>query len=452
MLSYLKERKDCHLFNETDALTEIGLREFSPQELTDAYKKLTRQIQIGITRQGEPTTSDGGVPAIPSCVEPITREQISSVPKGKRVLAGAYGGTSWLTAIAEKKEGVDVDLEVINNGSIPKTQRAHTLDEFVGLIADHMAHGIGDRDVSDITAVGGSVGFAYRSSKTERGFDGQIYEQPSNWRITDLDTSLSPEDQPYLGEKLLTALSYRGFPQVTEVYFQNDTNAVVHDVSSSQSDVVIPVGFVFGTGSNAAIGRFNLQESNTVVFKKDAILEKMAERGYVGSDKPLTKIWVGGDRIRFRIAAAMLLLGEKGILNRTHAEDLAEMLRDGENGTFVSDIASCNLDYLKLREKIPSLSLEEYGILLRSCRGGMRQAGQVIGVMIGSAVTAAGYEGGTVHLPVEGSVFWKGYNVQPTVEQTLDRLLPGNDLHFYPASGVRGISKLSLVYSHLRQS
>ncbi len=134
------------------------------------------------------------------------------------------------------------------------------------------------------------------------------------------------------------------------------------------------------------------------------------------------------------------------------AEALADMLRDGENGTFVSDIASGNLDYLKLREKIPSLSLEEYGILLRSCRRGMRQAGQVIGVMIGSAVSAAGYEGGLAHLPVEGSVFWKGYNVQPSVKQTLDLLIPGNDLRFEPASGVRGISKLALVYSHSRQS
>lgn len=452
MLSYLKERRECHSPKEVDTLDEIGLREFSSRELINAYNTLTRQIQIGITRQGEPTTSDGGVPAIPSCVEPITREQISSVPEGKRVFAGAYGGTSWLTAIAEKREGENVNLEFINNGSIPKTQRAHRLDDFVGLMADHIAKGIGDRDVSDIKAVGLAVGFAYRSMITERGFDGQMHEQPSNWRIIDLDTSLSPEEQPYLGEKLITALSYLGLPQVDKVYFQNDTNAVVHDTSSSQSEVVIPVGFVFGTGSNAALGRFNLQESNTVVFQKDAILEKMAERGYVGSDKPLTKIWVGGDRIRFRIAASMLLLGEKGVLHRTHAEDLAEMLRDGENGTFVSDIASGNLDYLKLREKIPSLSLEEYGILLRSCRRGMRQAGQVIGVMIGSAVTAAGYEGGSVHLPVEGSVFWKGYNVQSTVGQTLDRLIPGNDLHFYPASGVRGISKLSLVYSHLRQS
>lgn len=351
----------------------------------------------------------------------------------------------------KKKEGVDVELEVINNGSIPKSERAHRLDDFVGLIAEHITKGIDDRDVSDIKAVGLSVGFAYRSSRTERGFDGQIYEQPSNWRITDLDTSRSPEEQPYLGEKLLTALSYQGLPQVTEVYFQNDTNAVVHDVSSSQSDVVVPVGFVFGTGSNAALGRFNLQESNTVVFQKDAILEKMAERGYIGSDKPLTKIWVGGDRVRFRIAAAMLLLGENGILLKTHAESLAEMLRDGENGTFVSDIARGDLDYLKLREKIPSLSLEEYGILLRSCRRGMRQAGQVIGVMIGSAVSAAGYEGGSAHLPVEGSVFWKGYSVQSTVKETLNLLIPGNDIQFDPASGVRGISKLSLVYSHDRQ-
>ncbi len=451
MSSFLHERK-IGVPTETDVLNEIGMREFNSEELKDAYRKLTRQIEIGINRDGEPTTSDGGVPAIPSCVEPITREQIASVPEGKRVFGGAYGGTSWLTTIAEKGKGVDVDLDVINNGSIPKSERAHTLDDFVGLMADHIAHGIGDRDVSDITAVGGSVGFAYRSSRTERGLDGQIYEQPSNWRIIDLNTSLRPEEQPYLGEKLITALSYRGLPQVTEVYFQNDTNAVVHDVSSSDSDVVVPVGFVFGTGSNAALGRFNLQESNTVVFQKDAILEKMAERGFVGSDKPLTKIWVGGDRIRFRVAASMLLLGDRGILAEEHAEALADMLRDGENGTFVSDIASGNLDYLKLREKIPSLSLEEYGILLRSCRRGMRQAGQVIGVMIGSAVSAAGYEGGLAHLPVEGSVFWKGYNVQPSVKQTLDLLIPGNDLRFEPASGVRGISKLALVYSHSRQS
>ncbi len=310
MSSFLHERK-IGVPTETDVLNEIGMREFNSEELKDAYRKLTRQIEIGINRDGEPTTSDGGVPAIPSCVEPITREQIASVPEGKRVFGGAYGGTSWLTTIAEKGKGVDVDLDVINNGSIPKSERAHTLDDFVGLMADHIAHGIGDRDVSDITAVGGSVGFAYRSSRTERGLDGQIYEQPSNWRIIDLNTSLRPEEQPYLGEKLITALSYRGLPQVTEVYFQNDTNAVVHDVSSSDSDVVVPVGFVFGTGSNAALGRFNLQESNTVVFQKDAILEKMAERGFVGSDKPLTKIWVGGDRIRFRVAASMLLLGDR---------------------------------------------------------------------------------------------------------------------------------------------
>ena len=267
--------------------------------------------------------------------------------------------------------------------------------------------------------------------------------------MTDFDSTRKPEEHSRLGEALLQSLHYKGLPQVREVYFQNDTIAVAHDVSSDAD--VLPVGFVFGTGSNASLGRYNTQLSGQEgILPSDEISGRMMERGDVRNPRQL-KVLVGGKRMANRVIAAAELMADRKIVRPESAKSIGELVKQG-NGTILSQIASGEVGYVELSKMYP-LTLDEYDTLRRSCRMVLNQAGQVIGVMVGSVVSAAGYPGrGETRLPVEGSVFWKGYNVKAKAGQTLNLLIPDNEISFHEASGIRGVSKLAMVHSQEKEN
>lgn len=433
---------------EIKLLEDIGLRQFTPNEIHAAHAQLAQAFEVGITRSGLPTTEDGGIPAVKTGVEPITADAYDRVPDG-RVLGGSYGGTSWYTGIIAK-EGPITNVEIINNGATPHS-RVDTRESFVERIGNHVLGGAVDRDISDIRAVGASCGFEQTNSHHTRGIDAQIHVQPSNWKITDLDTSLTPEQQPYLGEELLRYLSYQGAPQIKEVYFQNDTNAVVHDVATNASDVVLPLGFVFGTGSNAALRDINTQASSVNLFGKDAVYQEMVDLGYVPA-KPQMKLWMGGERIAYRVAAGMKLLAKEGLVRDTTADEVARMIRENGKGLIISNILNGQLSYdALLQEGIP-LTFSEYQLLKQSSQASLNQAGQAIGVMMATAIEATGHTSGKAKVPVEGSVFWKAHGVRDVAQETVKLLLPEVDLLPYEASGLQGIGKLALTYSHAKMS
>jgi hexokinase len=222
---------------------------------------------------------------------------------------------------------------------------------------------------------------------------------------------------------------------------------VVHDVSSASSDVILPVGFVFGTGSNAAMRDVNTQASSVNLFEKDKVYQEMVDQGFVPA-KPQMKLWMGGERIAYRVAAGMHLLAKEGLVREDTANAVAKMIKENGKGLIVSNIMNGELSYDALIQAGIPITFSEYNLLKRSSEASLTQAGQAIGVMLATTIEAAGHTSGTAKVPVEGSVFWKAHGVREIAQETVKLLLPEVEVVPYEASGLQGIGKLALTYSH----
>ncbi len=423
---------------------DMRFRWFSHQEIRDIANRLSTAIQIGIDRQGIPTRADGGVLAIPSHVTAISQSQIAQLPEDAVAITAACGGTNWIFTLARKQADGTVILEEASSDEMPEGERTHTFDSLMDLIAGNVArvakqYGV---EAHPHLAIGISFGFPQTNLKQENGdIDCRITMShlPKKWIVTDCDDSVPAEQQPSLSDLLRTKLTALGITSPGAITIINDTVAVSLDVQHVDD---LPVGFVFGTGTNAALfvdstkGILNL-ESGHMPMEPDAVWEEMKRRGYITEERPVMEHWMGGGNLPYRIAAALYLV-EDMVPN---AARFAEMFINTENQALISHLASSDFSDLQFAGVTP----EEEDVLRSVCRRVLTQAGQVIGIMSAVVAEHAGYKQGSAHFPFEGSLMKKGYNVQRTALDTAELLIPGHQLQPYVATGMIGVAKLAMV-------
>ncbi len=424
----------------------IGFRWFSHQEILDRANRLSTAIQIGIDREGTPVNTDGGVLAIPSHVTAISQNQIKALPEETIAITAACGGTNWIFTLARKQADGTVILEEALSDEMPENNRTHTFETLMELIAENVARVAQQYNVTDVKniPIGISFGFPQTNIKRDNGdIDSRITTPnlPKKWVVTDCDPNLPAEQQPSLTDVLRAELIERGVKYPGAITIINDTVAVSLDVRHTEN---VAVGFVFGTGTNAALyvseqkGILNLEAGHTPM-PVDDVWNEMQRRGYV-TEKPAFEHWMGGGYLPYRIAAALYLLEDEV----PQAARFAEMFIHTENQALISHLAEGNFSDLQFA----GLSAEEQDLLRSVCRRVLTQAGQVIGIMSAVVAQHAGYKQGLAYFPFEGSLMKKGYNVERTALDTAELLIPGHQLQPYIATGMVGVAKLAMVQTH----
>lgn len=426
-------------------LDELGLRPFTDAELRDLSQRLRTTIDIGLNRQGEPVITDGGVLAAATGVQAITPTQVRSIPDGQRGITAACGGTNWIFAETRKQPDGQVVIGRSFVRTIPEQKRQHTFDSFAEIIADGMARVAEQYDLmnEDVLPLSLSLGFPQINSQTPQGdIDAKIPRRhlPKFWEITDYDESIPPNEQPSLGERIKEKLRARGVHGVHSIAIVNDTVAVGLDV---QHDKDAPVGFVFGTGTNGAMyagtekGMVNLEIGHAEIMDKDAMLTIMQTRGWAPDTRRIMEYIMGGAFIPARVMAGIELL--KDFVSSPDA--INQQISESSNPALMSDMAKGRQSPLVGL----SLAADDYFAAHLCARRAIHQAGQLIGIHIGTVCEAVGYTNGKVYVPYEGSVLGKGYLVKQRALQTVKTLLPNVELIPYEASGMVGVAKLAMV-------
>lgn len=413
---------------------DMGFRPYSEDELRDTYQDLYAAVAIGMSRNGDPTMEDGGVKAIPTGVSSLSYEEWDSVPTQSTAIACSYGGTNWITAHTEKlKNG---RLKIINKRtrSIGKAERTIEFRNFVGMMAAEI-EGVSYPNNPNKVPIGISLGFAHRNISDSRGVEACLIPRgPSkNW-----DIQYSPN--PVVGKELREQLPGRGV-QVGKIFILNDTNAVANQINP-HGDSKLPVGFVFGTGTNAALYDRNLEIGLARMGIGDSLSDTLPRPGHVTTT--IENI-IGGDNIRARVVTALKLLEtdhrSSGLLPGDHEKDLSLI-----DGVMISRIAEGSCSCHELEQLFGfSITTNELQIWEETTRRALIQAGQLIGVVMAAVTSAAGYTNGPAQVPVEGSVYWNGYGVQDRAKDTLSMLSPHQELSFYPASGLLGMAQIALA-------
>ena len=431
-------------------LDELGLRPFSDNELRDISTKLEKTISIGLSRKGEPVTTDGGVLAAPTGVDAITSEQVANVPDGVRGITAACGGTNWIFAETVKEPNGQVAIGRSFVRTIYENERQHTYENFAGIIADGIAEAT---NIAGLThearlPISVSLGFPQINSKTPEGdIDARIprADLPKFWTITDYDDSVPPAEQPSMAKLIREKLIAKGISGVGPIAIVNDTVAVALDVrvENGASGVNAPIGFVFGTGTNGAMyggeekGMVNLEIGHAEVMPKDSILDIMQQRGWAPDTRQIMEYWMGGAFIPGRVMAGLLSLKEY-----VSSPDVAiKQIIDSKNPALISDMASGRTSPLVGL----SLLADDYLIAQMCAERAFGQAAQMIGVHLATVSKISGYADGEVYIPFEGSVLGKGHGVKKSARRTVETLVPGLRLVPYEASGLVGVGKLAMV-------
>ncbi|MBD3362270.1 hypothetical protein GF362_00965 [Candidatus Dojkabacteria bacterium] len=431
-------------------LDKIGLRPFSEYELRDIiFPKYLHAINVGINRHGDPTNEDGGLLAIPTDVELITKEQFQNVPVGKKVITCSYGGTNWVTSLVRKTDDIKTEIYKENMIYIPRKQRNIRFQDFILKMAEQIYNILQEEDKDEFQFVGISLGFPHRNVRTEYGIDAYFLRQklPKSWIVRDFHKLPFPSliGKLFL-EKLLTTYS---LPNIKYVYFLNDANSVAQQLPGKDEFGEYPVGFVFGTGSNAALKQWNLEAGKFIMPQEldldRRIDEKMIELGLVHTQKKFIEHFHGGDYIRYRIASALSILSEDKIISNR----IAEWMIQQEDASIVSRLASGDMsydDFLDFNLVEEETEARRIYVILKECSTrALIQAGQTIGVMIASVLKSAEYNTGDIAVPVEGAVYWKGYGIQEQSQKVINLLIPENNISMIKASSVVGLAQFLMV-------
>ncbi len=423
--------------------------EFSDQELQQMFHALRDAVTACRTNQA--AENRAGLLNIPSHVQPIFAQDIQQIPTGSVAITCACGGTNWIFTIARKEANGTFELEQGFIRPIPESERTHTFNSLMQIIADEIMNVIYTFHLESVDQLPIAISFGFPQSniRVENGdVDARITSSslPKLWRITDCDETRVAEDQPSLAGILRRILQDRGVHSIGRIVFVNDTTAVVLDVEPESSILTLPVGFVFGTGTNAAIagdvesGIINLESGHATVVPPDATTRIMQERGWIPSHAPWLEYWIGGAYLPKRVAAA--ILSERQRL--TDAEQVVETILNTTQQTLLSDIASGespkNIGF--------HIGPDEYTFIRDCVQTVLHHAGQLIGVTIAAVCSAVGYEGGSVHVPYEGSLYTKGFGIADVARHTTQTLIPGAEITLTHASGMRGVAKLALVLTN----
>lgn len=427
-------------------LDAIGLQPFTEEELRGLSLRLSRSISIGLARTGAPTTTDGGALAAPTGMQPITLEQVQQVPDGVRGITAACGGTNWVFAETRKEPSGQVTMGRSATRKFLENERQYTYDSFTEIIAEGIAGlakecGLMNESTLPVSI---SLGFPQINTDTAEGDVDALLPRrklPKFWVITDYDESVPALKQPSLAQLIKVKFTAKGISGVDQIVILNDTVAVALDVQHGGKDGAdAPVGFVFGTGTNAALfagqkkGLVNLEIGHTEVMEQDKVLEVMQRHGWVPENRSYMEYWMGGAFLSARVMAAVELVGELV----SDAAAINQQIAGSDNQSLVSELAQGGS---------AGLSLADHDLkILQACsQRVLHQAAQLIGVHLVTVCQAAKAVTGAVSIPYEGSVLGKGFEVRQQALEVVKLLLPKMELKPYEASGMVGVAKLAMV-------
>lgn len=458
-----------------------GLRLYSPEELQAKYLRLVKAIQIGMPREGSPTTADGGILAIKTGIPPVTEEQWKAVPVGKSAIGCAFAGTNWKTQAivkTDENEGCGYrHLTKENIKIIPRSKRKMKFKEFVALMAEEITktYSAGREQGEAEGNIGIALGFPHETVVNKYGdIDARLITEDGvlakGWVITDWNQY---KEKPLIGEALreifektgqdsmMGITKVRDFSQgvlINRIVIQNDTNSVAHNYWKRPYKQIAS-GAVFGTGDNTSLNDVNLEIGHAVIDQPDAVFYEMKERRMI-SRRSLNDLEsrMGGDYIKYRMLSAVgivgqSLMGQNEIFSHCLAENIIKKLYKSRKSTIVSDIAKGSMQFSQFNQ-IFELSLDEvdYQILQEAASRALQQAGQLMGLILSAVTSQAGFnQGDEVSYPIEGSVFFFGHKVQDTALDTAKILLPEITICPYEAFGIIGIAQLAMVKSKINK-
>lgn len=430
-------------------LAFFGLHQYEVSQLKQKKQLLLDQIRIGMQRN-DPTQRpiDGGLATLPTLTHPITQEEWSKVNEGEQVIGCAFAGTNWISGSVTKRNGQPEYTELVKK-PIPIKERVMTYGQFVERMADQIEATHAKLN-SSIHTVAISLGFQHENIQGKNGsIDARLLgEEPGKfWRITDFNSHKSD----LLGKSILALLHSRGLTSLDRVIFQNDTNSVSHHTTQTEAKK-LPVGFVFGTGDNAALDDKNLEAGYGLVDNEDMVFHEMKRRNLVphGEQRNIVEYRMGGDFVKFRAIAGLGLLQKFGEINFVTSEYIIRALLQNNDGALISKIASGTIDRRTLNKTLKTHGFihdEMYKTLQLVAQTTLIQAGQLMGVMISAVTEAAGYSSGPATVNVEGAVYWDGYNVKEQADLTLKQLNRESDIQTIRAMGLIGVAQLGMVRS-----
>lgn len=434
------------------ALAEIGLRELSPTAVLQTTKSLADEISLGLGRSGPPTEADGGLLAIPVPVRIPTRSEIEAIPDQTQVLAGAFAGTNWQMDVVTARGGPGLmESRTVYQQAIPQNRRQFSSrQEFAQFMAQAIIRALNHSPeaISPFLAI--SFGFPQENIWQIYGLEAILLkDSPSKF------WSINNGRGMHIGEELLTILKEYDVHQFTKVLILNDTLAVALDRTTSaenpDGNSLLPCGFVFGSGSNGCLQHqgqlINLELGRAKALGKDPILQTMFEQGLVpDTSRPLLEYHTGGGYIVKKLACGLALAREEKIVG---AEIGKAILASDIDPSLVSVLAAGKVPPAHLQQLLGiSIGVGDFDLTQYCAQMVMAKAAQAAGIAIGAVVQNQGWTKGLV--PVEGSVFWKGQiregvSFAQKVNATLDFLIPGHNLSFVHASGIRGVATLAMT-------
>ncbi|MCW1929838.1 MAG: hypothetical protein KIH62_000815 [Candidatus Kerfeldbacteria bacterium] len=429
-------------------LDHSGIRSMTSEELRERFEHFRETIRIGAQRTTAPTSTDGGLLAFPTHVPPMNGEGVRALPLGTAAIAAACGGTNWIFQKATVTALGEVALSEGFIRPIPPEQRTHTFASLVNLIASEVVNVAKEYGLMEVEKlpIAISLGFPQTNIRLDNGdIDARINKPilPKFWKITDCNGELAPEQQPSLAAMLRAELTRLGVRSVGRIVFVNDTVAVALDAQHPGKDLA--VGFVFGTGTNAAMdsrtekGLLNLEAGAAKIMPIDSALQYMIDKELVPYSSSNIEYWMGGGYLPARVAAAVEMVRE----SFTDPEQVKTVLLQSFNQALLSEIA----EGFSPRKNEFHVGPSEYTLLKEIARRVLVEAGQCIGLMIASVVAELGVETGEWMIPYEGSLMAKAYSVQDAAQKVIRELLPNATLTPYKASGMVGIAKFAMVSS-----
>lgn len=429
-----------HLELTGGVLADLGCAVPGEKAVLTAAADLSRNIDLSVANPER--AWEYGFPAlIDTKIGTISPEKWASVQPG-RALACAFAGSNWIVSLVEKTPDGKLTLRELKKVKIPRDKRQHNPESFVRLMGDVIDTAASENNIepSTIDAVGIALGFAQENYVTDDGIDARLTPEADakGWHFHDFEGGGIS-----IGRMLTANLRGRSEKQwhVRKFAFRNDTHGVAED-GQTWSEFTLPIGFVWGTGDNGAWDRVNL-ELGKQPLSVDPILRRMSELGLLPDSNKIIEYILGGDYIKHRVAVAMMLLEERGLVSQ--GKLIGDRLLKSTEDAVVSDIAEFGENglgelaaELKFADTLP--------VLQKVCRTTLEQAGIWMGINMSVCASKAGYDGsGSAFIPVEGSVFWKGYGVREAAVRAMRQIEPDNRFIFREASGMRGVGAVALA-------
>lgn len=440
-------------------LAAIGLGQLNQRELEMLYHSLCKRIDIGLHRSGSPTQEDGGLLAIRTGIPVLTHALWQKVPSGSEALVCAFGGTNWIIGHVRKDEDGSICIAELSKYQIAVTERCKTFQDFVQLMADLLLSTSKEHKLTYISTLGISLGFAHISERVSYGIEGILTSShlSKGWQLSNWD----PQEDKYLGKALMQILNASGELHIEQIAMLNDTCAVALDFGTVTSYVqqgcdILPVGIVYGTGTNACIGDraelVNLEIGEAPYEQEilnDPTIEAMVTRNIVPFP-PILEYYTGGF-LPLRLAMALQLLDEQGVLPQGKA--LGDAVQHAD-GTLLSILAAgkVNIEALRNSWHVP---VEEASlpILQLAAQRVLQKAGQVYGVILAAVIQQVRKEQSLASqeavVRVEGSVIHEGYQIKEVVRRMCEQLELTN-VHIVKSSGLAGAGSLAMSLKLLR--